>query len=93
MGKQSKKEWIYVYTQLIQFAIQQKLTQHSGGGNNNPLQYSCLENSMDRGAWWAGVHGVTKSDMTEHACTMKHCKSTVCAKLLNHVQLFVTHGP
>ena len=48
---------------------------------------------MDRGAWWAGVHGVTKSDMTEHACTMKHCKSTVCAKLLNHVQLFVTHGP
>ena len=32
-----------------------------GGGNGNPLQYSCLENSMDRGAWWATVHGVTKS--------------------------------
>ena len=31
-----------------------------GGGNGNPLQYSCLENSMDRGAWWATVHGVTK---------------------------------
>jgi len=30
-------------------------------GENNPLQYSCLENSMDRGAWWATVHGVTKS--------------------------------
>ena len=30
-------------------------------GNDNPLQYSCLENSMDRGAWWAIVHGVTKS--------------------------------
>jgi len=30
-------------------------------GNGNPLQYSCLENSMDRGAWWAIVHGVTKS--------------------------------
>ena len=29
--------------------------------NGNPLQYSCLENSMDRGAWWATVHGVTKS--------------------------------
>ena len=28
-----------------------------GGGNDNPLQYSCLENSMDRGAWWATVHG------------------------------------
>ena len=32
-----------------------------GGGHGNPLQYSCLENSMDRGAWWATVHGVTKS--------------------------------
>ena len=32
-----------------------------GGGNGNPLQYSCLENLMDRGAWWATVHGVTKS--------------------------------
>ena len=33
----------------------------SGEGNGNPLQYSCLENSMDRGAWQATVHGVTKS--------------------------------
>ena len=32
-----------------------------GGGNGNPLQYSCLENLMDRRAWWATVHGVTKS--------------------------------
>ena len=31
------------------------------GGNENPLQYSCLENSMDRGAWWATSHGITKS--------------------------------
>ena len=30
-------------------------------GNGNPLQYSCLENSMDRGAWWATVRGFTKS--------------------------------
>ena len=29
-----------------------------GEGNDNPLQYSCLENSMDGGAWWATVHGV-----------------------------------
>ena len=32
-----------------------------GGGNGNPLQYSCLENSTDRGAWWATVHKVTKT--------------------------------
>ena len=34
-----------------------------GGGNGNPLQYSYLENSMDRGAWQAIVHGVTKSQI------------------------------
>ena len=32
-----------------------------GEGHDNPLQYSCLENSMDRGAWWATVHGIAKS--------------------------------
>ena len=31
------------------------------GGNGNPLQYSCLENPIDRGTWWATVHGVAKS--------------------------------
>ena len=42
-----------------------------GGGNGNPLQYSCLENPMDRGAWWATVHGLAESDRAEaswHAC-------------------------
>ena len=33
-------------------------------GNVNPLQYSCVENPMDRGAWWAMVHRITKRDMT-----------------------------
>ena len=36
-----------------------------GEGNGNPLQYSCLENPMDGGAWWATVHGVTELDTTE----------------------------
>ena len=41
-----------------------------GGGNGNPLQYSCLENSMDRGASWATAYEVTKeSDAAEHTCT------------------------
>ena len=34
---------------------------YPGGGNGNPLQYSCLENPMDRGIWWAIVHRVTQS--------------------------------
>ena len=36
-----------------------------GGGHGNPLQYSCLENPVDRGARWATVHGAAESDMTE----------------------------
>ena len=35
-------------------------------GNGNPLQYSCLGNPMDRGGWWATVHGVAKSGTAEH---------------------------
>ena len=36
-----------------------------GGGHGNPPQCSCLENPVDRGAWWVTVHGVAESDMTE----------------------------
>ena len=47
------------------------LGRSSGEGNSNPLQYSCLENPIDRGAWWATLHGVAKSrtrlsDFTSH---------------------------
>ena len=48
-------------------AVQETRVQSLGGedppgeGNSNPLQYSCLENLTDTGAWWAAVHGVTKS--------------------------------
>ena len=37
--------------------------ERSGEGNGNPLQYSCLENPMDRGAWWPTAHRVAKSQM------------------------------
>ena len=41
-------------------------------GNGNPLQYSCLENSMYRGAWRATVHGLTKSRTLLSACVRAH---------------------
>ena len=44
------------------------LGKYPGEGNGNPLQYSCLENPMDRGAWQATVHGVTELDTAEQAC-------------------------
>ena len=46
------------------------LRRSPGEGNGNPLQYSCLENPMDRGAWWATVHGVAKSRTRQQLSTM-----------------------
>ena len=45
-----------------------------GEGNGNPLQYSCLENSMDRGAWQATVHGVTKESQLNDKTTREVIK-------------------
>ena len=41
-----------------------------GGGHGNPLQYSCLENPIDRGAWWATVHGVAKGQTSLKQLTL-----------------------
>ena len=61
-----------------------------GEGNGNPFQYSCLENPMEGGAWWATVHGVTKSwtrlgDFTFTFFTVhsKRINFTVCELYLN----------
>ena len=64
------------------------LGRFSGGGNGNPLQYSCLENLTDRGAWRATVHGVTKSQtglVTYHA---HHNLKTDIKPYLFYVVLF-----
>ena len=48
----------------VSFTVQKLLSfiqSHFAEGTGDPLQYSCLENPMDRGAWWAAVHGVEKS--------------------------------
>ena len=44
-----------------------------GEGNGNPPQYSCLENPVDRGAWWAAVHGVTQSQTQLTRLSMYAC--------------------
>ena len=43
------------------------------GGHGNPLQYSCLENLMDRGVWWAIVHGVAELNTIEQLNRTVHC--------------------
>ena len=47
-----------------------------GGGNGNPFQYSCLENSVDRGAWWTTVHGVAKSQTQLKLLARVHASDT-----------------
>ena len=62
----------------------------TGEGNGNPLEYSCLENPMDRGAWWATVHGFAKSwtrlkRLSTHAHTMSQRDEKIvqlCPQLL-----------
>ena len=60
----SKSQWV-IATLLLQTKIKKEIISlyavAIGEGNGTPLQYSCLENPMDGGAWWAAVHGVAKS--------------------------------
>ena len=59
-----------------------------GGRNDNPLQCSCQDNPMDRGAWWTIVHGVAKeSDMTEHSHMHMTCKFLVVCRWVNLISL------
>ena len=51
----------------------ERLIHAFGEGNGNPSQYSCLESSMDRRAWWAAVHGVTQSCTRLKRLSMRGC--------------------
>ena len=53
-----------------------------GGGHDNPLQYSCLENPIDRGAWWATVHGAAKCQKQLKRFNMQACTHTTSLKLV-----------
>ena len=57
-----------------------------GGENGSPLQYSCLENSMDRRAWWATVHEVAKSQ-TQLSTHTSSNKSRVKRRTRNHIKV------
>ena len=69
-----------------------RLERSPGEGNSNPLQYSCLENPRDRGAWWATVRGVAKSlDTTKHR--IQHSRGTLmkCYLLMFGSENMATH--
>ena len=62
----------------------------SGEGNGNPLQYSCLKNPMDKGAWWAAVHGVAKSRTSLSDFTFTLWRAVVTCFLYATGQMTVT---
>ena len=53
-----------------------ELERFSGEGNGYPLQYSCLENPMNRVAWWATIHGIAELDMAERLTLIHYAPST-----------------
>ena len=59
------------------------------GGDGNPLEYSCLENPMDRGAWWATVHGVTQSRTRLRDWAPIHAHETFKSKFFALLCLFI----
>ena len=66
-----------------------------GGGHGNPLQYSCLENPMDRGAWWATVHGVTKIRtglkwLSTHACMLLRIQQRINVSQIKMISISST---
>ena len=67
-----------------------------GEGNGNPLQYSCLGNAMDRGAWWATVHRVTKNQTRlnthTHNILLYECSTTCLLLIVTDSFYFFAYG-
>ena len=79
-GDPNGKEPAYQYNRHKRGSLIPGSGRSPGGGHGNPLQYSCLENPMDRGAWRATVHGVTKS-WTRLKWLSTHTCSTVVTRI------------
>ena len=62
-------------------------------GNDNPLQYSCLETPMDRGAWWAAVHGVAKSWTRLRDFTFTFCFHALEKEMATHSSVLAWRIP
>ena len=60
-----------------------------GGGHSNPLQYSCLENAMDRGAWWVTVRGVAKGQTHLSKLPHTHIPRHDCITRLSSIVLLL----
>ena len=105
LGQLSTPTWASQLVQWWRIQLPMQETRHRLGGsliprlgrsprigNGNRLQYSCLENSMDRGAWRATVHGVTESDPAEWLSTADSQASEVCiTRNRKHLLYFSVH--
>ena len=67
------------------------LGRYPGGGHGNPLQYTCLEKLMDRGAWWATDHGWQKAteSLSRHTCIERPREGEVLRNSLTHLWRFM----
>ena len=94
-GGAAHKESTCQYRRNKRWWFNPQIRRSRGVGNGNPLQYSCQENSMERGAWWATVYDVAKSQtrLSAYACThTRWIGSTDFWISLGHVNSFMTQA-
>ena len=84
---------IYVCVCVCIYFLENYLVPYSGEGDGTPLQYSCLENTMGRRAWWAAVHGVAKSRTRLRDFTFTFHFHTLGKEMATHSRVLVWRIP